>query len=86
MSTSKVITHLDDAARYGVMPVHARATPFILVKISQQYGQRVLHPANENAELFCSMLSTKTITPRMVDHIKKLGYEVRVVQDLPEVL
>lgn len=71
-----------------IMPISPPAVGarYILVAIKQQYGQRVLLPADSTADVFCSMMSTKTITQRMVDHIKQLGYEVRVVQDLPETL
>jgi hypothetical protein len=57
-----------------------------LVKIGQQYGQRVIHPANETANIFCRIAGSKTLTQRLVDDIKRLGYSVEVVQDLPKEL
>lgn len=57
-----------------------------LVKLGTQYGQRVICPANNTAELFCRIAGTKTLTQRLVDDIKKLGYSVEVVQDLPKEL
>ncbi len=71
----------------AVAPAAAQAPAmFIMVKIGQQYGQRTIHPADHTANLFCELAGLKTLTPRTVELIKKLGYEVRVVQDLPESL
>ncbi len=58
----------------------------LVVKLGNQYGQRVIHPADERAMLMADLLQTKTFTARHVDKLKALGYEVRVVQDLPETL
>jgi len=57
-----------------------------LVKLGNQYGQQVAFPANEQAELFCQIAGAKTLTPRIRDLIKKLGYRIEVVQDLPKEL
>ncbi len=58
----------------------------VLVKLASQYGQQVALPANEQAELFCQIAGIKTLTPRVRDLIKKLGYRIEVVQDLPKEL
>lgn len=54
-----------------------------LVKLGTQYGQRVIHPADETSRLFAELAGSKTLTPRTIELIKKLGYTVNVVQDLP---
>lgn len=54
-----------------------------LVKLDNQYGQRVIRPVNETAQTFADMVGSKTLTPRIVESIKKLGYVVKVVQDQP---
>lgn len=58
----------------------------IKVKIGNQYGQRVIHPACEKALLFADLLQTKTLTQRHIDKIKGLGYTIEVLQDLPKEL
>ena len=56
------------------------------VKIGNQYGQRVIHPACEKSMLFCDLLQTKTLVTRQIDKIKLLGYTIEVIQDLPQQL
>lgn len=57
-----------------------------LVKLDVQYGQRIVRPVNEIAQTFAEMVGSKTLTQGTIAHIKKLGYVVKVVQDLPQEL
>lgn len=57
-----------------------------LVKLDNQYGQRVIRPVNEVAQTFADLVGTRTLTPTKIELIKKLGYVVKVVQDLPQEL
>jgi hypothetical protein len=69
-------------------PLQVVNTPIKIIKVvlATQYGQRVIRPADETAELFCEFNNTKTLTPRMVEIIKKLGYTVEVVPTEPKEL
>ena len=66
--------------------VPSPVTMTLKVKIGNQYGQRVIHPACEKSILFCDLLQTKTLTQRHIEKIKGLGYTVEVLQDLPKEL
>jgi hypothetical protein len=58
----------------------------IKVTLGVQYGQQVVYPACERAEIFCQMVSQKTLTPRLIQLIKKLGYRVEVIPTEPKEL
>lgn len=58
----------------------------IKVALGHQYGQEVIRPACEKAELFCQIAGTKTLTRKLVGQVKKLGYTVVVLQTLPKEL
>jgi len=58
----------------------------IKVVIGQQYGQEVIKPASPEAEIFCEMTNTKTLTRRMVEQIKRLGYRIEVIPTEPKEL
>ena len=60
--------------------------PSIHVILGTQYGQRVVLPHCDRSKLFCDMANTKTITPRLIDLIKKLGFRVEVVPTEPKEL
>jgi hypothetical protein len=55
----------------------------IKVVLANQYGQEVIKPASPEAELFCEIAGTKTLTRRLVDQIKRLGYRVEVLPTQP---
>lgn len=55
----------------------------ILVSIRRQYGQDVVHPESREAEIFCEIAGTKTLTKPTIDRVKQLGYKVTVMQTLP---
>lgn len=58
----------------------------IKVVLAQQYGQEVIRPVCPDAELFCEIAGTKTLTRRMIHQIKSLGYRVEVVPTEPKEL
>jgi hypothetical protein len=60
--------------------------PSIKVVLDKQYGQSVVKPADENAQLFCELIGTKTLTPSKIALIKKLGYKIEVVPTEPKEL
>jgi hypothetical protein len=51
----------------------------IIVRIDRNYGKRTIYPACETAKIFAELAGTKTLTDRIIDLIKKLGYEVKVL-------
>lgn len=53
----------------------------IIVRIAQQYGNRVVIPVCAKAQLFASIAGTRTLTPSTVQNIKTLGYTVFVKQE-----
>lgn len=65
-----------------VLPIIA---PVVLVRIREQYGVRVAHPANPTAELFATLAGTKTLTPSALNLIELLGFAIQV-QDEPSAL
>lgn len=40
------------------------------------YGVEVFYPANQEAKIFCELLGQKTLTPRDIKLIQRLGYQV----------
>lgn len=58
----------------------------IHVFIKTVYGNQTVYPACEQAKIFASMVGQSTLTPRNIDHIKRLGYTVQVVSELPSTL
>jgi hypothetical protein len=52
----------------------------IQVKIKNNYGNEAIYPACEKSSIFAELIGQKTLTRRDLDKIKKLGYEVQVVQ------
>lgn len=58
----------------------------IKVLIGHQYGQEVIRPACEKAEMFCQIAGTRTVTRKLVEQVKRLGYTVTVIQNLPKEL
>ena len=52
----------------------------IVVIVDEKYGLERIYPANEPAELFCRLLSQRTLTRRDIEIIKQMGYSVKVEQ------
>lgn len=59
---------------------------YIVVELKQQYGQQVIVPDCDTGRAFAELCGTKMLTPRAIEIIKALGYEVRVKQTLPTTL
>jgi len=55
---------------------------FITVRIERNYGNPTIYPMCDKAKLFAEIADTKTLTPRTVNAIKHLGYEVRVLSNV----
>lgn len=63
---------------------HTLATVMrIRVVLGNQYGQQVIRPASVEAELFCQIAGTKTLTKQLIEQVKALGYRVDVVPSEP---
>jgi len=58
-----------------------QSTKAIFVKVFNQYGNEVVMPHCEEAKIFARIAGTKTLTQTTVEHIKTLGYTVRIAQD-----
>lgn len=52
----------------------------IEVTIKNVYGNKLVYPECEKANLFCSLCHTSTLTPHAIDIIKKLGFTINVKQ------
>ncbi len=52
----------------------------ITVKVKDVYGKRTIYPVDEAAKQFAAIAGTKTLTQSVIDHIKTLGYEIKVEQ------
>lgn len=48
----------------------------VLVKIDKCYGTKVYRPINDVAKIFAEIAGTKTLTPKVIGRIKKLGFTV----------
>lgn len=57
--------------------------PSIIVKVADQYGNKVIIPACRQAKLFAKLAGTKTLTKQAVLTIKELGYDV-LLTDIPQ--
>lgn len=53
----------------------------ITVRITKNYGQEAIYPANEKAEMFTSLLGKKTLSRSDISRIKDLGFNVSVAQE-----
>ncbi len=52
----------------------------ITIRIREVYGLPVAYPVDENAQVFASMVGTRTLTLKTIKYIKQLGYDVVVQQ------
>tara|TARA_R110002110_G_scaffold392684_1_gene606237 strand:- start:1959 stop:2162 length:204 start_codon:yes stop_codon:yes gene_type:complete len=53
----------------------------IEVKITNNYGNSLVYPMNEQARLFCQIAGTKTLTERTINNARKLGFEFKVTTE-----
>lgn len=56
----------------------------VLVKIKNVYGKETIYPANSTAQKFADLARQSTLTRETLKHIKALGYEIEVVQQVLE--
>lgn len=56
----------------------------VLVKITKVYGKETIYPANSTAQIFADLARQCTLTRETLKHIKALGYEIEVVQQVLE--
>lgn len=54
----------------------------VKVTVANNYGTEAIYPANEPAFLFARIAGTKTLTRTTIELVKKLGYEVKVEQEV----
>lgn len=55
----------------------------IVVKTKEVYGVRNIYPVCDTAKLFADVAGTKTLTPSVINLLKKAGYSIEVIA--PEV-
>lgn len=53
----------------------------LLVRITNNYGSRVVYPVCETARKFAELVGTKTLTPDTIKKIRDLGYAIHVQQE-----
>ena len=53
----------------------------ITVRVTSNYGQRVVYPVCETARIFADIAGTKTLKPTTINSIKALGYKIHVQQE-----
>ena len=58
----------------------------IQVRIKTVYGAERIYPVCDKAHAFVALLGSATLTRRNIDHIKALGYTVRLITDAPSTL
>jgi hypothetical protein len=52
----------------------------LLVRITNNYGSRVVYPVCETAQKFAALVGTKTLTADTIQKIRDLGYAIHVQQ------
>ena len=52
--------------------------PVITVQVRSVYGNDLVHPADDQATLFASLVGAKTFNAKQVATIRALGYAVHV--------
>jgi len=48
----------------------------IIVKVKNVYGKPLVYPVCRAAEMFAKIAESKTLTPRVLESIHSLGYEI----------
>lgn len=69
-----------------VLPMSTPAPRTLRVTIGHQYGQEVIYPSCPDSRKFCEIAGTKTMTRRLVDQAKGLGFRVEVIPTQPKEL
>jgi hypothetical protein len=52
----------------------------ITVKITKNYGNEAIYPVCDTAKMFAEIAGTKTMSRRLIDQVKQLGYSIVVEQ------
>ncbi len=50
----------------------------LYITIKQVYGKDTIYPSCDDSNVFCSMLSRKTLTESDMRHIRTLGYTFEI--------
>lgn len=53
----------------------------LLVRVTNNYGTRVIYPVCETARKFAALVGTKTLTQDTIRQIRDLGYAIHVQQE-----
>jgi len=49
----------------------------IEVKLVEKFGRKLVYPVNDQAILITKITNTKTLTPRMLSELSKMGFEIK---------
>ena len=52
----------------------------ITVKITKNYGNEAIYPICDTAKVFAEIAGTKTMSRKLIDQVKRLGYSIVVEQ------
>ncbi len=55
-------------------------TKDLLIKVEYNFGKQVAYPMNDAAVTFCKIAGTKTLTKRVMNLAKSLGYTIGIVK------
>lgn len=58
----------------------------ITVRIKQNFGRTDIYPVCERAQIFARIANAATLTQKVIEHIKTLGYTVKVQPSAPDTL
>lgn len=53
----------------------------IQVSIKSVYGNKLIYPIDDKAKYFAKIARTSTLTPQVIDLIKRIGFTVIVIPD-----
>lgn len=53
-----------------------------MIKITKNYGNEAIYPVNETAKKFAEIAGTKTMSRKLLNQCKDLGYEIKVEQQV----
>jgi hypothetical protein len=56
----------------------------ITVEIKDQYGNKVFYPACEDAMRFAAIAGTTTLTERVLNCVRGLGYDIKYIYTTPK--
>ena len=58
----------------------------IQVSIKSVYGNQLIYPVCDKAKYFAKLARTSTLTPQAIDLIKRIGFDILVVDNKPNQL